>query len=166
MTNRYVRYDDVKVWYPPLGFKGPCRRVSGWGMVSDCLRILYRCTRNRSGTIRQHDRRPHQQRHVITHLIGIMQSVAIGGNRWQSVAIGGNRWQSVAIGGNRWQSVAIGGAIASDHINMVDNHIDIPYPISITRIPYRNPYRCLIDIRYPISTFHIDLPYRHRLISR
>jgi hypothetical protein len=40
---------------------------------------------------------------------------------------------------------------------MVDNHIDIPYPISIIHIPHRNPYRYLIDVRSPISISHIDI---------
>jgi len=43
---------------------------------------------------------------------------------------------------------------------MVNNHIDIPYPKSISDIPYRNPYRYIIDVRSPISISHIDLPYR------
>ena len=162
MTNRYVRYDDVKVWYPPLGFKGPCRRVSGWGMVSDCLRTLYRCTRNRSGTIRQHDRRPHQQRHVITHLIGIMQSVAIGGNRWQSVAIGGNRWQSVAIGGNRWQSVGQSRVTISIWWIIISIY-HIPYRSPVSHIEIPIDVSLISDIPYRHS---ISIPYRHRLISR
>ena len=48
---------------------------------------------------------------------------------------------------------------------MVDVHIDIPYPISITHIPYRYQYRYLFNIRHPISISHIDIPYRHRIIS-
>ena len=40
---------------------------------------------------------------------------------------------------------------------MVDNHIDIPYPKSITHIPYRYPHRYLIDVRSPISISHIDI---------
>ena len=47
--------------------------------------------------------------------------------------------------------------IQDDHIDMVDDHIDNPYPISISHIPYRYPYRYLIDIRYPISISHIDI---------
>jgi len=50
--------------------------------------------------------------------------------------------------------------IQDDHIDMVDQHIDLPYPISITHIPYRCSYRSPIDVRSPISVFHIDLPYR------
>jgi hypothetical protein len=46
------------------------------------------------------------------------------------------------------------------YIDMVDNHIDITHPISITHIPYRHPYRYLIDVRSPLSISNIDLPYR------
>ena len=47
----------------------------------------------------------------------------------------------------------------------MDDHIDIPYPISITHIPYRCPYRYLIDVRPPISVSHIDIPHRYWIIS-
>jgi hypothetical protein len=48
--------------------------------------------------------------------------------------------------------------IQDDHIDMVDDHIDNHYPISIDHIPYRQLYRCCIDVRSPISISHIDLP--------
>jgi len=50
--------------------------------------------------------------------------------------------------------------MGDDRIDMVDNHNDNPCPKSITHIPYRHPYRYLIDVRSPISISHIDLPYR------
>jgi len=34
---------------------------------------------------------------------------------------------------------------------MVNDYMDIPYPISITHISYRYLYRYPIDVRYPIS---------------
>jgi len=46
-----------------------------------------------------------------------------------------------------------------------DSHIDIPYPKSISHIPYRYSYRYLMDVRSSISLFHIDLPYRYRIMS-
>jgi len=52
--------------------------------------------------------------------------------------------------------------IQEDHMDMVDNHIDIPYPKSISHIPYQYPCRDLIDIRSPISISHIE----YRIISR
>ena len=40
---------------------------------------------------------------------------------------------------------------------MVDNHIDIPYPKSMTHIPYRYSYRYPIDVQSPLSIHHIDI---------
>ena len=48
---------------------------------------------------------------------------------------------------------------------MVDNHIDRPCLISITHNRHRYSYRYPTDVRSPISIVHIDLPYRHRIIS-
>jgi hypothetical protein len=48
---------------------------------------------------------------------------------------------------------------------MVDDHIDIPYPLSITHMPYRYPDRYPIDVRTLISISHIDLPYRYGFVS-
>jgi len=39
------------------------------------------------------------------------------------------------------------------NIDIQDDNIDNPYPISISNIPYRDP----IDFRYPISISHIDI---------
>ena len=39
----------------------------------------------------------------------------------------------------------------------MNDHIDIPYPISITHISYRYLYRYPIDVRYPI----FDIPHRY-----
>jgi len=51
------------------------------------------------------------------------------------------------------------------HIDMVDNHIDIPYPKSIPHIPYPYSHRNPIDVRSPISISHIDLSCRYRIMS-
>jgi len=42
------------------------------------------------------------------------------------------------------------------HIDMVDNHIDIPYPKSMSHIPHRYSYRYLIDVRSSTSISNID----------
>jgi len=46
--------------------------------------------------------------------------------------------------------------MADDHINIVEDHIDVPDSMLI-------PYEHLVDIRYSTSIFHIDIPYRYPL---
>jgi hypothetical protein len=47
--------------------------------------------------------------------------------------------------------------IQHDHIDTDVSYILSPYPISTTHIPYRYPYRNLIDVGSPVSISNIDI---------